>query len=173
MSLILNVPIAAQDELRGDEMNDKYLSIDISKLENQKDETVNEVISMINDNTVNRSQRRQVMKALNKFQNFNEVFNKRLNEDTDKLRNKYQKELDEHVEKCQIIVDESVCDNWKMLTALSALTLKHKYNWSNCRIANFVEKSNQLHLDMLENGTWKDILKILDDECDIQLEVRD
>lgn len=154
-------------------MNDKYRSFSLNELDLSQADVNNIVTSLVNESAKNRTDRRRIIKALGKVQNREHVFNQRQAEESDLLRQKYQKELDERVNHCQLLVDDGLADNWKKLTALVGVTLKRKYNWSNGRISSFIEKSNDLHIEMLKTGEWDSILDILDQECDIQLEVSD
>ena len=108
-----------------------------------------------------------------KYKNREQAFAKKQAEDTKTMRIAYQKELDSRIDDCEEQVAQGLSENWLKLTALMGLTLKRKYNWSNGRISAFIEKSNEMHLDMLKSGEWDNILKLLDEECDVQLEVGD
>lgn len=154
-------------------MNSKYSTLDLSMLDLEGANTFNIVNSMINANSKNRSDRRKILKALGKYQNREQAFAKRQAEDTKTMRIAYQKELDSRIDNCEEQVTKGLSENWLKLTALVGLTLKRKYNWSNGRVSAFIEKSNELHLAMLQNGEWGKVLELLDEECDVQLEVGD
>ena len=147
------------------------MSINTNLLDIENADVTKIVQSMINDGKSNRSERRRVEKALCKFQNRQAACAAKSHEESGRLQMQYQKELDERIEKCQILVDDGLSDNWKKLIALAGLTLKRKYNWSIGRVGNFIEKTNDLHKEMLASGEWDHILEALDKECDIQLEV--
>lgn len=141
----------------------KYSTIDMSGLELEKADAVDVVNGMISGN---RKKRRSIMRALNKIENRDVVYNKRFAEETRQLHKDYSNQLNTKMA-------EGLEDDWKKSTALAALTLKRKYNWSTGRVQSFVEKLNELHVEMVASGEYEDILKCLDDECDIQLEVID
>ena len=140
-----------------------YNSIDLSVLELEKADAVDVVHGMISGN---RKQRRSIMKALNKVENRDQVYNKRFQKETKLLHEDYNRQLQDKMA-------EGLADDWKKSTALAALTLKHKYNWNNGRIQSFIEKMNDLHIEMVQSGNYNNILELLDNECDIQLEVID
>ena len=154
-------------------MISRYNSLDLSELLMQNANIADVVSARINESARNRKDKRRILKALGKVQKRDEAFNARQAVETKLLRSEYQKELDSRIADCKTQVDEGLTDNWKKLVALDALTLKRKYNWSNGRIEAFVEKSVQLHRDLMESGEWDSILHLLDEECDIQLEVED
>jgi hypothetical protein len=141
----------------------KYSSIDTSKLELENADAVDVVNSMI---TGNRKQRRNIMKALNKVENRDAVYNKRFAAETRQLHADYQKQFDEKIM-------DGLVDDWKKSTALAALTLKRKYNWSKGRCQAFIEKMNEMHIEMVKSGEYEKIVQLLDEECDVQLEVID
>lgn len=141
----------------------KYSSIDMSKLELENADAVDVVNSMI---TGNRKQRRNIMKALNKVENRDAVYNKRFAAETKQLHSDYQRQLDEKIM-------DGLVDDWKKSTALAALTLKRKYNWNKGRVQAFVGKMNEFHIELVKSGEYAEIEKLLDEECDIQLEVVD
>ena len=156
---------------KGINMENKYNTLNLSRLEMENADVAKVVQSMINDPTLNRSDRRKIMKSMNKVESRERAYQHQRVEDNQKTRNAYQKELDAHIHECNEIVDDGLADNWKKMTALAGLALKRKYNWSNGRVGTFIEKMNNMHKDMIESGEWDDILKVLDKECDIQLEV--
>ena len=141
-------------------MDEKYRSFDINRLELENADTANIVEAIINDRNVNRSERRKILKSLGKYQNYNAVFNERSKKESDKLLVEFQK-----------VTDEGLGDNWQKMMALCGLTLKRKYNWSAGRVGSFLEKANNLHREMILNDEWDSILKALDEECDVQLEI--
>jgi len=151
----------------------KYSTLDLSVFDMQGQSASDIVNSMVNANSKNRSDRRKILKALGKYKNREQAFAKKQAEDTKTMRIAYQKELDSRIDDCEEQVAQGLSENWLKLTALMGLTLKRKYNWSNGRISAFIEKSNEMHLDMLKSGEWDNILKLLDEECDVQLEVGD
>ncbi len=141
----------------------KYSTLDVSGLELENSDAVDVVNGMIQGN---RKQRRNIMKALSKVENRDHVYNKRFAEETKQLHSDYNKQLNDKMA-------EGLADDWKKSTALAALTLKRKYNWSTGRVQSFIEKMNELHVEMVTSGEYPDILKYLDDECDVQLEIVD
>ena len=151
----------------------KYSNVDTSMLDLENANVANVVGARINESARNRQERRKIMKALGKVQNREKFFNKKELQTTKQLRKEYQKELDARVEDCKEQVTDGLIDNWKKSTALAAIVLKRKYNWNAGRVQMFIEKMNDLHVEMLESGEWDNVLQILDDECDIQLEVSD
>lgn len=151
----------------------KYGTTDLSRFELDGADTANIVQSLVNDRGKNRSERRKIMKSLGKYQNRDMYFNKQIQKETDTLREKYQKELDSRLDDAQEAVLDGLADNWKKSTALAALVLKRKYNWSNGRVGQFIEKANDLHVELIESGEWESVLELLDKECDILLEVAD
>lgn len=142
----------------------KYSSLDLSGLELENSDAAQVVQGMIQGN--NRAQRRNILKALAKVENRDLVYNKRLSQETKQLHQNYNKQLQEKMA-------EGLEDDWKKSTALAALTLKRKYNWNKGRVQSFVEKMNELHVEMVKSGEYAEIEKLLDEECDIQLEVVD
>lgn len=141
----------------------KYSMLDRSSLELESADAVDVVNGMI---TGNRKQRRNIMKALNKFENRDAVYNKRFAAETRQLHADYQKQFDEKIM-------DGLVDDWKKSTALAALTLKRKYNWSTGRCQAFIEKMNEMHIEMVKSGEYEKIVQLLDEECDVQLEVID
>ena len=152
-------------------MNNKYSTIDTSLLELENANVANIVNARVNEAAHNRADKRKIMKALSKMENREQYFSKKQSKESSLLRKEYQKELDKRVENCKEQVTDGLIDNWKKSTALAAIVLKRKYNWNVGRIQTFIQKVNDLHIEMLESGEWDDVLQILDDECDIQLEV--
>lgn len=142
----------------------KYSSLDLSGLELENSDAAQVVQGMIQGN--NRAQRRNILKALAKVENRDLVYNKRLSQETKQLHQNYNKQLQEKMA-------EGLEDDWKKSTALAALTLKRKYNWNKGRVQSFVGKMNELHVEMVNSGEYAEIEKLLDEECDIQLEVVD
>lgn len=142
----------------------KYSSLDLSGLELENSDAAQVVQGMIQGN--NRAQRRNILKALAKVENRDLVYNKRLSQETKQLHQNYNKQLQEKMA-------EGLEDDWKKSTALAALTLKRKYNWNKGRVQSFVGKMNELHVEMVKSGEYAEIEKLLDEECDIQLEVVD
>lgn len=142
----------------------KYSSLDLSGLELENSDAAQVVQGMIQGN--NRAQRRSILKALAKVENRDLVYNKRLSQETKQLHQNYNKQLQEKMA-------EGLEDDWKKSTALAALTLKRKYNWNKGRVQSFVGKMNELHVEMVKSGEYAEIEKLLDEECDIQLEVVD
>jgi hypothetical protein len=142
----------------------KYSSLDLSGLELENSDAAQVVQGMIQGN--NRAQRRNILKALAKVENRDLVYNKRLSQETKQLHQNYNKQLQEKMA-------EGLVDDWKKSTALAALTLKRKYNWNKGRVQSFVGKMNELHVEMVKSGEYAEIEKLLDEECDIQLEVVD
>ncbi len=142
----------------------KYSSLDLSGLELENSDAAQVVQGMIQGN--NRAQRRNILKALAKVENRDLVYNKRLSQETKQLHQNYNKQLQEKMA-------EGLEDDWKKSTALAALTLKRKYNWNKGRVQSFVGKMNELHVEMVKSGEYAEIEKLLDEECDIELEVVD
>lgn len=142
----------------------KYSSLDLSGLELENSDAAQVVQGMIQGH--NRAQRRNILKALAKVENRDLVYNKRLSQETKQLHQNYNKQLQEKMA-------EGLEDDWKKSTALAALTLKRKYNWNKGRVQSFVGKMNELHVEMVKSGEYAEIEKLLDEECDIQLEVVD
>ena len=142
----------------------KYSSLDLSGLELENSDAAQVVQGMIQGH--NRAQRRNILKALAKVENRDLVYNKRLSQETKQLHQNYSKQLQEKMA-------EGLEDDWKKSTALAALTLKRKYNWNKGRVQSFVGKMNELHVEMVKSGEYAEIEKLLDEECDIQLEVVD
>ena len=142
---------------------DKYSSINTLGLELENVDASAVVKGGLNGN---RSQRRRALKSLGKAAKREEVVNKRYAEKTKLLHQEYQKKLDEKIM-------DGLTDDWKKSTALAALTLKRKYNWNKGRVQAFVGKMNEFHIELVKSGEYADIEKLLDEECDIQLEVVD
>lgn len=152
-------------------MNNKYRSIDLSELELENAEPLSVIDSVIQSRCTNRQSRRNAMKALGKIENRDYYFNKKQRQESKELRVQYQQLLDDRVKECRTQVTDGLIDNWKKSTALAALTLKRVYNWNNNRVGKFIEKCNDLHIQMMDDGSWDDILKTLSEECDIELEI--
>lgn len=151
----------------------KYLSIDLSKLEAESNDVSNYIAAQVNANGKNRSDRRRIIKALGKVQNRNQAFEKRQAEESEQMRIKYQQQLDSRIDDCQTQVEEGLEDNWLKMMSLFALTMKRKYKWNDSRIGSLLEKANDLHNELLASGEWENILEIVDNECDIQLQIRE
>ena len=176
MGIILNAPYAKekpgyQVRYKGDNMD--YRSIDTSMLELHNADVLDVVTATINSKSRNRAERRKNMKALGKMENRERYFADKQLKTSNNLRKEYQKELDSRVASCKEQLTDGLIDNWKKSTALAAIVLKRKYNWNTGRVQMFIEKMNDLHVEMLESGEWDNVLQILDEECDIQLEVTD
>ena len=150
-------------------MNSRYSLLDTSKLELENADTINVVKSIIDSNSSNRKDRRAYQKALGKMENRQRYYEKQRNQDSELFRKEYQKLVNEKVKEADKQLFEKQIDNWKKSTALAAIVLKRKYNWNVGRVQTFITKMNDLHIEMVENGEWNNILQILDDECDIQL----
>ena len=150
-------------------MNSRYSLLDTSKLELENADTINVVKSIIDSNSSNRKDRRAYQKALGKMENRQRYYEKQRNQDSELFRKEYQKLVNEKVKEADKQLFEKQIDNWKKSTALAAIVLKRKYNWNVGRVQTFITKMNDLHIEMVENGEWDNILQILDDECDIQL----
>lgn len=151
----------------------KYSRVDTSMLDLENADVTKVINARINDNTMNRADRRKIMKALGKMQNREKYFAKKESQTTKQLHEKYQKELDARIDDAKTQVNEGITDNWKKSVAITALTLKRKYNWNTGRVQSFIEKMNDLHVEMLKSGEWDNVLQVLSDECDIELEVSD
>lgn len=151
----------------------KYLSIDLSKLEAESNDVSNYIAAQVNANGKNRSDRRRIIKALGKVQNRNQAFEKRRAEESEQMRIKYQQQLDSRIDDCQTQVEEGIEDNWLKMMSLFALTMKRKYKWNDSRIGSLLGKANDLHNELLASGEWKNILEIVDNECDIQLQIKE
>lgn len=151
----------------------KYLSIDLSKLEAESNDVSNYIAAQVNANGKNRSDRRRIIKALGKVQNRNQAFEKRQAEESEQMRIKYQQQLDSRIDDCQTQVEEGLEDNWLKMMSLFALTMKRKYKWNDSRIGSLLEKANDLHNELLASGEWENILEIVDNECDIQLQIKE
>lgn len=151
----------------------KYLSIDLSKLEAESNDVSNYIAAQVNANGKNRSDRRRIIKALGKVQNRNQAFEKRQAEESEQMRIKYQQQLDSRIGDCQTQVEEGLEDNWLKMMSLFALTMKRKYKWNDSRIGSLLEKANDLHNELLASGEWENILEIVDNECDIQLQIKE
>lgn len=150
-------------------MNSRYSLLDTSRLELENADTINIVKSIIDSNSSNRKDRRTYQKALSKMENRQRYYEKQRNQDSELFRKEYQKMVNEKVKEADKQLFEKQIDNWKKSTALAAIVLKRKYNWNVGRVQTFITKMNDLHVEMVENGEWDNILQILDDECDIQL----
>lgn len=83
----------------------KYLSIDLSKLEAESNDVSNYISAQVNANGKNRSDRRRIIKALGKVQNRNQAFEKRQAEESEQMRIKYQQQLDSRIDDCQTQVE--------------------------------------------------------------------
>ena len=176
VGIILYAPYAKekpgyQVRFKGDNMD--YRSIDTSMLELHNADVLDVVTATINSKSRNRAERRKNMKALGKMENRERYFADKQLKTSNNLRKEYQKELDSRVASCKEQLTDGLVDNWKKSIAVVALVLKRKYNWSNGRIWALVEKIDTMHIEMLESGEWDNIEEILDEECDIQLEVTD
>ena len=83
----------------------KYLSIDLSKLEAESNDVSNYISAQVTANGKNRSDRRRIIKALGKVQNRNQAFEKRQAEESEQMRIKYQQQLDSRIDDCQTQVE--------------------------------------------------------------------
>lgn len=150
-------------------MNSKYNMLNTNPLLLENANTIDVVQSIIESTSGNRKSRRSYERALGKMENRQRYYEKQRAEDSETFRKEYQRLVDEKIKEADNQLFEKQIDNWKKSTALAAILLKRKYNWNVGRVQTFITKMNDLHIEMIDNGEWDNILQILDNECDIQL----
>lgn len=119
-------------------------------------DTVDQVAAMINAKTTNRSQRRRLEKSLKRV---NTIYSHVQNRVDRSAYAQYQKAVDE---------------NFLHFYSILALTMKEDYHWredeTHDQISSLLEKVDNKINKYAEKGyNTKDLVKLLDETCDIKL----
>lgn len=119
-------------------------------------DTVDQVAAMINAKTTNRSQRRRLEKSLKRV---NTIYSHVQNRVDRSAYTQYQKAVDE---------------NFLHFYSILALTMKEDYHWredeTHDQISSLLEKVDNKINKYAEKGyNTKDLVKLLDETCDIKL----
>ena len=119
-------------------------------------DTVDQVAAMINAKTTNRSQRRRLEKSLKRV---NTIYSHVQNRVDRSVYTQYQKAVDE---------------NFLHFYSILALTMKEDYHWredeTHDQISSLLEKVDNKINKYAEKGyNTKDLVKLLDETCDIKL----
>lgn len=118
------------------------------------DEIVN-IISQKMSGAVNRSERRKILKSLNKTKNIAEYTQKRLND-------KVNKQL-----------EISSNETFGYIMSMTGIILHDKYNWSDDDIGDFfTEVSKQLNGEWADGKSVEDVAAELLDKTGIELRVK-
>ena len=119
------------------------------------DEAVDLIYEKMTAGAVNRSERRKILKSLNKTKNIAEYTQKRLND-------KVNTEL-------KIISDET----FGYIMSMTGIILHDKYNWSDEDIGDFfTEVSNQLNGEWADGKSVEAVAAELFDKTGIELRVK-
>jgi len=119
-------------------------------------DTVDQVAAMINAKTTNRSQRRRLEKSLKRV---NTIYSHVQNRVDRSAYTQYQKAVDE---------------NFLHFYSILALTMKEDYHWredeTHDQISSLLEKvDNKINKYAKKGYNTKDLVKLLDETCDIKL----
>lgn len=119
-------------------------------------DTVDQVAAMINSKTTNRSQRRRLEKSLKRV---NTIYSHVQNRVDRSAYKEYQKAVDE---------------NFLHFYSILALTMKEDYHWredeTHDQISSLLERIDNKIKKYAEKGyTTEDLVKLLNETCDIQL----
>ena len=119
-------------------------------------DTVDQVAALINSKTTNRSQRRRLEKSLKRV---NTIYNHVQNQVDLSAYKQYQKAVDE---------------NFVHFYSVLALTMKEDYHWredeTHDQISSLLERvDNKIKEYAEKKYTTEDLVKLVNEKCDIQL----
>ena len=119
------------------------------------DEVVDLIYGKMTAGAMNRSERRKILKSLNKTKNIAEYTQKRLND-------KVNKQL-----------EISSNETFGYIMSMTGIILHDKYNWSDAEIGDFfTEVSKQLNGEWSEGRSVEDVAAELLDKTGIELRVK-
>lgn len=90
------------------------------------------------------------------------------------LRDKYQKKYDNYVDELQKTQEQMIIDDWHWFYSLLGLTLSRKYHKNSEYIEKLFTRTNETLEELIAEGkSGLDVIKLLEEETGIVLELKD
>lgn len=99
---------------------------------------------------------------------------RRLNNYSAELRRQYQNKYNEQINNLQRTQEQIIIDDWHWFYSLLGLTLSRKYHKNSDYIEKMFTKTNETLEELIAEGkSGLDVIKLLEEETGIILEVKD